>query len=55
MVTRGIDQVAIECIVRALLATSWVQTLASPCSMMGGCVDALRGIVVADGNQPHVS
>ena len=55
MATRGIDQVATECTVRALLATSWVQTLASPCSMMGGYVDAPRGIVVADGNQPHVS
>ena len=51
---RGVDQVAIECTVKSLLATSQVQALSSPCPMDGGCVGASRRIVVVYENKPLV-
>ena len=50
--SRGVDQLAIEFIVKALV-TSLVQTLTSPCAMLGHCAVHLEAIVVAVG--PHVT
>jgi hypothetical protein len=46
MAPRGVDHLAIECTVKALLVKLLVQTLTSPCTVLGGCVMHLEVIVV---------